>query len=181
MSLRQGPVSWKYAAMRLFILSLCLLVAGVFARNAKADCVSDCQASTYCGGSSYDCAHLLNACYRQECGRDNGGGSKRVSGAYGAIAYGRDSGAYGMADSSQDKAAAEKSALRYCGKHGDDCKIVESFSNTCGAVAQNVAGSVAGWAMNDDRRTAGEDALKACNKKDADGRCHIALLHCYGP
>jgi hypothetical protein len=167
--------------MRLLFLSLCFLTVTFLAGSARADCVSDCQAATYCGEGSYECAQLLNTCYLRECGHDNGAAAQRVSGAYGAIAYGRNSAAYGMADSSQDKKTAEKSALRYCGKHGDDCEIVESFSNTCGAVAQNVAGSVAGWATDDDRRTAGEAALKICNKKDADHRCHITLLHCYAP
>src|ERR1700754_84427 len=107
----------KYAILAL----LCLLT---LPQLAYADCVSDCQASTYCDGSSYDCARIINDCYLRECNANNNIYSRpSIAGAYGAIAYDEDSGAYGLADSSPDKSSAKKSAMKYCSRHGSNCEI----------------------------------------------------------
>jgi hypothetical protein len=64
-------------------VGLCLAVD-----RAEANCVSTCQASTYCDSemnASGECSRRLNDCYSNAC-------NKRL---YGAIAYGTQSGAYG--------------------------------------------------------------------------------------
>ncbi len=117
----------------------------LFVSPAFADCVSDCQASTYCGGSSWDCAHELNSCNRS-C---NNTPAEPVKGAYGALAVGKESLAYGMSDRSISEEKAKKSAMRFCKKHGKDCEIVETYEDTCAAIAESSDGTL-GWADDDD-------------------------------
>jgi hypothetical protein len=146
---------------------------------AHADCVSDCQASTYCDSSSeyWSCSSRLNSCY---AGCRNNNSERRASGVHGAIAYDENSWAYGMADASQDKDSAKKSAMRHCSKYGKKCRVVETFSKTCAAVAEDTKGAVK-WAMDDDGRKAAEKALKRCNDKSKNRSCRIRLKHCYYP
>lgn len=162
--------------MVLRLLVLAMLCIGVLVQNAAADCVSDCQASTYCGGSSYDCSRELSMCYSR-CSSDSY--DSAPAGEYGAIAYDKDSWAYGLADESPDKDSARKSAMRFCSKHGDDCRIVETFSNTCAAVAEDNAG-VVGWGTDDNRQKAMDEAVEECDEESDDGSCRVVLKHCYG-
>ena len=165
--------------MKFFNSIATLIFLAGFGFSAHADCVSDCQASTYCDPSSeyWSCSSRLNSCYS---GCRNGNSERRASGIYGAIAYDKESWAYGMADASEDKDSARKSAMRYCSKYGKNCRVVESFSKTCAAIAEGAKGAVA-WDMNDDGRKAAEGALKRCNNK-ADGQaCRLRLKHCYYP
>jgi hypothetical protein len=164
--------------MRLFIILLGLALFFSM-QPALADCVADCQASTYCGGGSYECAQLQNECYRRECNSDNEPSTSGHDGSYGAIAYGEDSRAYGLADISPDKESAGKSAMGYCSKYGNDCEIVESFSNSCASIAENPEGFV-GWSENEDRQKAMEEALEECNDKTGNKNCRVALTNCYG-
>ncbi|MDX2028525.1 MAG: DUF4189 domain-containing protein [Alphaproteobacteria bacterium] len=171
-AMMKHPALWGFCAA---------LALSAFSLPAHADCVSDCQASTYCDYTAgWDCSSRLNACYQRECAKNNNSAPRYVGGEYGAIAYDEDSGAYGMADASKDKDSAKKSAMRYCSKHGKNCEIVETFSNTCAAIARSVKGDVA-WADDDDKRTAAEDAIKRCNRKADEKNCHITLMHCYAP
>ncbi|MGE5200807.1 MAG: hypothetical protein ACM3O6_01965 [Acidobacteriota bacterium] len=70
------------------ILCACVgIFFGVIAPNwpAKADCVDDCDISTYCDSqmhASGECASKLQQCYQLECNKP-----KVV---YGAIAYGEE-------------------------------------------------------------------------------------------
>ena len=78
--MRRGTLSVR-VLFALFGLGFC-------AAAAKADCVSACQAATYCDSemnASGECGRRLNDCYINECNKKT----------YGAIAYGRESGAYG--------------------------------------------------------------------------------------
>jgi hypothetical protein len=148
---------------------------------ASADCISDCQAEVYCDSQKqWECSRALGECYQRLCpGSGRAPERKPVTGAYGAIAYDAESGAYGMADASKDAAAARQSALGYCGRYGPKCKIVESFSNTCAAVAQDTGGGV-DWAVAADRRTAATKAVEKCTAKSKTGpRCFVRVLHCY--
>lgn len=166
----------KYGRMKHIVFALFLSLS-LLPVPARADCVSDCQASTYCGGSSWECAQDQSACYRS-CQSSGGGGSGDKY-AFGAIAYDEDSGAYGLSDGSASEARAEKSAMKFCKKNGSGCKIVETFFDTCAAIAQDKAGSVAGWGVDENRKDAGKIALKSCGKKADDDTCYVALTHCF--
>ena len=96
--------------MHRIILTLIASCAGLCAAAGltRADCVSECQASTYCDAemnASGECAQRLNDCYINQCNRRT----------YGAIAYGSKSGAAGWAYDFDDAPSAEKEALKNCG------------------------------------------------------------------
>jgi hypothetical protein len=167
--------------LRLFAMSILVLSLCVFARGALADCVSDCQASTYCGGDSYECSQLQAACYRSQCsGKDDYTAPARADGSYGAVAYDENSGAYGLSDPSPDKSSAKSSAMAFCGQNGPNCKIVETFSNECAAIAQDNEGSIAAWATEPNETKAMQHAVEVCNKMNGKSLCHVGLSHCYG-
>lgn len=167
----------------VFLFIACLFLVILPAGSSRADCVSDCQASTYCDNSSqyYDCSERLNDCYLRECrqqGSDTDGGSYS-GGAHGAIAYDRKTGAYGLADASNSKRGARKSALAYCRENGRKCHVVDSFAKKCAAIAKNDSGAV-GWAAHRNRIKAGEKAVKKCNKRrKGDNNCYMTLTNCY--
>ena len=66
-------------------------------RPARADCVDDCQAATYCDSTMHasgECSEKLNQCYQLQCNKSTE--------AFGAIAYGTDSQAFGYSFDSPD-------------------------------------------------------------------------------
>ena len=124
--------SWG-CAVRPFLAGATLMAATSL--PARADCVDDCQASTYCDSelhASGECADKLNACYLSECSRPKT--------LYGAIAYDPVSGAYGYSFDFADAPGAEEKAWASCRKQGGDCKVVLDFWNACGALAAHGKG-----------------------------------------
>jgi hypothetical protein len=153
----------------LFILASSLAWSRI-PGTARADCVSACQASTYCDSrmnASGECGRRLNDCYINECG-------KRL---YGSIAYGWQSGAVGWAYDFDDAPAAEREALRNCGANGNDCEIVVDFWNSCAAVAAD--GGTVAFGLGDDRRQAEGAAILACGE-DGGANCLVQAWSCTG-
>jgi len=168
-----------------------ILLNGSAQASAINECIDACFSGAACAaneaqGQSYTiCQSGRDRCVEQ-CNKNisEGTAPPPVTGAYGAIAYDKTSGAWGMADASQSKSDAKKSALAYCSKNGDDCEIVESFSKSCAAVAAGTGNRMA-WAVGDDARQAGLDAINKCGMR-SDGktdhsRCFLQLYHCYFP
>ena len=157
---------WIWAAGVGFIVGL--------AAQARADCVSDCQAATYCDSQmnrSGECSSRLNACYASQC--------KRPSRSYGAIAYGAQSTAAGWAFDLGTAGDAHRRALSNCTQHGDDCKVVVSFSNSCAAVAAGTNKRFAtGQASN--REQAQANAVAACGRQGG-AQCEIQAWSCALP
>lgn len=159
-----------------------ILVAGVGvifglaaqAAPARADCVADCQSATYCDSqmnASGECSRRLNDCYLSEC--------KRPSRSYGAIAYGAQSTAAGWAFDFGTAADAHRRALSNCTRHGDDCKVVVSFSNSCAAVAAGTNKRFAtGQASN--REEAQAKAVAACGRQGGT-QCELQAWSCALP
>jgi hypothetical protein len=151
--------------LRVLVVNLALLAV---AETAKADCVSACQASTYCDSemnASGECGRLLNECYINACNRK----------IYGAIAYGASSGAFGWSNDLDDPKSAENQALNNCKAHGDDCQVVVDFWNSCAAVAAD-QGTVA-YGLGDTESKAEEEAVAACEKDGGDS-CDIQAWAC---
>jgi len=174
----------------LSVFIFLLLLNGNAHATAINECIDACFSGFGCSfkqddNSNYNlCQSERDRCVAQ-CNENINGRNDPppVTGAYGAIAYGEKSGAWGMADASQDKSSAKKSALGYCSKHGSDCEIVESFSNTCAAVASGTGNRLA-WALDDNPKQAGLDAIKKCGENGKSGdnsRCFLQLYHCYSP
>ena len=108
---------------------------------ANADCVDDCDVSTYCDAqmhASGECLSRLQRCYQLECNKP-----KVV---YGSIAYGEESTAWGYSFDMPDTASADRRALSGCAARGNDCKVVVNFENSCGALAAPTATSRSGAA-----------------------------------
>src|SRR5215813_10440705 len=142
------------------------LVTG--AASAQADCVSACQASTYCDSemnASGECSRRLNDCYINEC-------NKKL---YGAIAYGTQSGAVGWSYDFDDAPSAENEALSNCRDHGDDCQVVVDFWNTCAAVA--ASGDIVRYGLGDTEDEAQGDAVATC-EKDGGTQCEVQAWSC---
>ncbi|MFI4988474.1 MAG: DUF4189 domain-containing protein [Alphaproteobacteria bacterium] len=99
--------------------------------------------------------------------------------SYGAIAYDAQSGAAGWAFDFDNSAAADRFALSNCAKHGDGCKVVVSFLNSCGAVASGADDHFAtGQALT--REQAEAKALAAC-EANGGGKCKIEAWSCALP
>ena len=154
---------------RSLVPALAWLLAGM--TSAAADCVSACQASTYCDSemnASGECSRRLNDCYINEC-------NKRT---YGSIAYGTQSGAVGWAYDFDDAPSAENEALNNCRANGDDCQVVVDFWNTCAAVAADR--NTVAYGLGDTQGQAEGEALAAC-EKDGGLNCTIQGWSCTGP
>jgi len=148
-----------------------LIGLGLFAGAAKADCVSACQASTYCDSemnASGECGRRLNDCYINECNKRH----------YGALAYDAESGAAGWSYDFDDADGAEQKALSGCHEHGDKCKVVYDFWNSCAALAAAGDGSYA--VEHSETQTGAEGkALAACEQNGATN-CTIQAWACTG-
>jgi len=99
----------RFIAITGFAALAALLIS---AAPAKADCVDDCQASTYCDSTMHasgECSEKLNQCYQLECNKPRH--------AFGALAYDRDSQAYGYSYDQPDVDSAPAVALKNCQKH----------------------------------------------------------------
>jgi hypothetical protein len=96
--------------------------------------------------------------------------------SYGAIAYGRKSGAYGYSFSWADRKKAEATAMRNCGQHGDDCEVAIWFDRRCGAVSAD-AGPTEFWGLGMDISAARADAMNKCRKTGSKS-CEIQASQC---
>lgn len=95
---------------------------------------------------------------------------------YGAIAYGRTSGAWGSSYQWDSRAKAESTAMQNCKEHGDDCEVMVWFHDKCGAVAAT-DGDTPFWGLGDSEEQARADAQSKC--ADGGGRgCEVQASQC---
>lgn len=156
--------------------ALACLALALPATPARADCVDDCEAATYCDSTMHasgECNDKLNQCYQLECNKSTE--------AFGAIAYGPDSQAFGYSYDSPDTDSASSVAMTNCKKHGDDCRLVLNFSNSCGAVAavDNSGGFDIGQGATKDQ--AQFNAVAACKKRGGGDNCQVQVWSCALP
>jgi serine/threonine-protein kinase len=138
--------------------------------SARADCVSDCEAATYCDSemhASGECAEKLNACYLSECSKPKT--------LYGAIAYDSESGSVGYSYDFPDVPRAEEKALAACKATGTDCRVMVDFWNTCAAIA--TAGQTAAYGLGKSQQLAESEAIAACTKDGGSG-CVVQAWSC---
>src|SRR5258706_2952828 len=146
----------------LTVLAVMLGLASL-AAPARADCYTMC--SDYYEGN---CTQ-----YTQTC--TDTSEAPRLS--YGAIAYGRNSGAYGFSHSLDSEAKAKSVAMRNCSAHGTDCKVMVWFEHKCGAVAARSDSTVAYWGLANGERDARSEAMSQC-VKDKGRQCEVKVSHC---
>jgi Domain of unknown function (DUF4189) len=95
---------------------------------------------------------------------------------YGAIAWDKSSGKYGVGWNQATLKRAEEVALGECGASG--CKVVsKNGPGMCGALATTEDNKHAGAAWRKDREAARLAAIKACDKDKA-GECIIRATDC---
>jgi hypothetical protein len=100
---------------------------------------------------------------------------------YGAIAYTPKTAAWGSAYGENTAVAAEQKALSFCARRGDVCKVVASFSNTCGAVAVLGATGATFVATNERRAVAETQAMRDCHQQPNSSSCRILNSICALP
>ena len=97
--------------------------------------------------------------------------------SYGAIAYGRKSGAYGFSYKWDSKSNAESVAMQNCAKRGTDCEVMVWFDRKCGAVAARANGTTAYWGLGDGVGAARAQAMRQCTK-DGGKNCEVKVSQC---
>jgi Domain of unknown function (DUF4189) len=98
------------------------------------------------------------------------------SASYGAIAYGRGSGAWGVSHNYGSRARAEREAMRRCGEKGNDCEVRVWFSRKCGAVVSG-DGDTTFWGIGSSEAEARAEAEKKC--ADGGGKtCQVQAYQC---
>jgi len=96
--------------------------------------------------------------------------------AYGAIAWDKGSGKYGVSWNQPTQKRAEEVAVGECGATG--CKVVSKIGpKMCGALATTDDGKHAGAAWRKDREAARLAALRNC-EKDKAGDCVVRATDC---
>jgi Domain of unknown function (DUF4189) len=95
---------------------------------------------------------------------------------YGAIAWDRGTGKYGVSWNQPTRERAEEVALGECGASG--CKVVSKIGpKMCGALATTENGKHAGAAWRKDREAARLASLANC-QKDRAGECIVRVTDC---
>ena len=157
--------------VRVGVLATVMLFAAPLA--SQADCAADCSAAyRSCRGDPDSCLSAQGVCLNR-CTVDRE--------RHGAIAYSAKKEVYGYSydvGSSNEAAAA---ALRNCrnqGKGADDCKVVVTFRDACGALALGDNGAYgSAWALS--RRDAAVKALAEC-RPHGGSSCKIERQVCSG-
>jgi Domain of unknown function (DUF4189) len=142
---------------------------------ARADCMSSCSSSYTPNVFPNDWYSRLTSC-QQSCALH----PQPASTAYGALAYGKDSTAWGFSYGQSSAAVAAKVALDQCKPNGDDCRVVYNFSNTCAALAAVEEKGVYAAAHAASRRGAEQAAIAACTRDNGDG-CVMEVSTCSLP
>lgn len=135
---------------------------------ARAEDVNQCIDRCFGGvGDQPGFTSLRDMCV-QQCGKN--------ATPYGAIAYGAESQAVGWSYDYRTKGDAERRALTDCAQNGDDCKVVVSLFNSCGAVA---AGDNKHFAVVQASKgeQAQANAIAACTKQGGTN-CEVQAWSC---
>ena len=150
----------QFSVLILVVAAAIGLLHRQYAPVAYGQCLTACLAQHQC---DLDFSHphkIGNDCLiaQNQCSAQCGGGeaaaqpvahnlaapsSSVPAGPFGAIAYDKDSGAWGLSDFSPNQDSADRSALGFCGQYGPRCAVVATFSATCAAVA---TGGRTSWA-----------------------------------
>jgi hypothetical protein len=141
---------------------------------AQADCISNCD--TFNSPLTNPNWQTSRATCKEACPRE----PSKMTTAYGALAYGIDSTAWGFSYRQSSAAAADRVALSGCKPNGDDCKVVYHFSNTCAALAAVEDEGVFATANASSKGKAEQAALAACARQNGDG-CVVEVSTCSLP
>jgi hypothetical protein len=99
---------------------------------------------------------------------------------YGAIAFSDQTGYYAWSVDQGSAKGAEARALSSCTQKGAGCKVVVSFSNSCGALAVGDNNRFATGQANSSSE-AKSIAMNACRVATGGGACNIRASYCINP
>lgn len=158
---------------RVLLIPLLSLVLGaamplVSARAGDVNyCIEQCFTTFQPPADCSTCTEARDECVKR-CGE--------VGPSYGAIAYGRTSGAWGSSYQWNSQAKAESVALQNCQKYASDCEVMVWFHDECGAVAAG-DGETAFWALGDGEGQARENAQSKC-EQGGGKNCEVQAAQC---
>lgn len=145
-------------------------------RAARADCASDCQASyRSCRGNPDSCLGAQGVCLNR-CGLNRESRER-----HGAIAYSTRKNVFGYSHDHDSAKTATDAAQRNCRdqeRGADDCRVVVTFHNACGALALGDQGAY-GSAWGRSRREASAKALTEC-RPHGGASCKVQREVCSG-
>jgi uncharacterized protein DUF4189 len=171
---RQGSVvSTVNALVRLIVVAAILPLLSP--SPARADCASDCQASyRSCRGNPDSCLSAQGVCLN----RCSLGGTRE---RHGAIAYSSRKEVYGYSHDYDSARGAGDAAVRNCRgqeRGADDCRVLVTFHDACGALALGDRGAHgSAWALSG--REASAKALAEC-RPHGGASCKIQREVCSG-
>ncbi|OQX19832.1 MAG: hypothetical protein BWK76_03250 [Desulfobulbaceae bacterium A2] len=111
--------------------------------------------------------------YTQNCP----GNSSTPAAFFGAIAYGRQSEAFGSSHGWGTREKAESVAMETCAKYGKDCQVRVWFKNQCGAVVARPDNPSVYWGLGGSEGEARKNAMSQC-VKDNGQNCTVITSHC---
>jgi hypothetical protein len=170
----RGPVRRRVATVARWLGMLALLAGIGVASPVEAGCRKVCT-------DLRKCDHLDGA-ERWRCTSGLGYGNQPLScetvcrDSHGAIAYSRATGSYGYAYDHDSEAHARRAALRYCGRHASDCRVVVTLVDQCGAIAETPRRDVAAG-LGKTRKEAEDRSLAAC-RAAAGTTCSVVAWTC---
>jgi uncharacterized protein DUF4189 len=143
----------------------------------RADCADDCQAAyRSCRGNPDSCLAAQGVCLNR-CTLDQGPHRER----HGAIAYSARKQVYGYSYDYDSEKAAGDVAVRNCRRQdgdADDCRVLVTFHNACGALARGDKGAH-GVEWGHTGREAATKALDKCRARGG-ASCKIERQVCSG-
>jgi hypothetical protein len=134
------------------------------------------SAPTWAQACSFSCSNYIEGQCSEYTTTCNGTPSAPRP-SYGAIAYGRKSGAYGYSHSWDSEAKAESVATQNCAQHGSDCEVMVWFERKCGAVAGRSDSTIAYWGLGNSDSEARNVAMSQCTK-DNGRQCEVKVSQC---
>jgi hypothetical protein len=142
-------------------------LAAMLIGGASAWAIQKCDYTTCEQWIQGRCVKYSNRCWEEAPPPPN----------FGAIAYGRESEAWGSSHGYDTQAQAEKVAKENCAKHGNDCQPIVWFKSQCGAVVVSANGSTVYWGLGGSAPLARKEALAKC-AKDNGKDCEVKVSHC---
>jgi hypothetical protein len=165
----KGTIHGRLATLVKRLGVLALFVGIGLACEVQAGCRQVCTPSTNCdpldGEERWRC--IMNR--RDSC-------QTVCSDSHGAIAYSRQTGSWGHAYDHDSQARTSRIAQGYCARRAPDCRIVVSFVNQCGAIADTTRNEVSPG-LGGTRKEAEDRSLAAC-RAAAGQACTVATSVC---
>ena len=167
--------------LRMSVLVRILVITGLAVMfgspPARADCASDCGAAyRSCRGNPDSCLSAQGLCLNR-CTLEGGPNRER----HGAIAYSVRKQVHGYSYGYESEKAAGDVALQNCRRQdsaADDCRVLVTFHNACGALARGDKGAH-GLDWGHTGREAGAKAFEKCRARGGDS-CKVERQVCSG-